>query len=100
MRRNAGAHPKLRLSAKAHEGVFQASDHFPFAQRGVPALFFFSGAHDDLHTAADNVDRADTEQAARIVRLAFLVGLEAANAATRPTWDPAARERIVTGGRN
>ncbi len=92
--------PELRLTIKAHPGPFQASDHFPFAQRGVPALFFFSGVHDDLHTAADNADRADSEQAARIARLAFLVGLEVANAAARPTWDPAARARIVIGGGN
>jgi len=88
-------HPELRLALKAHPGPYQASDHFPFAQRGVPALFFFSGIHPDLHAAADNVDRADVEQAARIARLAFLVGLEAANAVDRPTWDPQARAQIV-----
>jgi hypothetical protein len=97
--RLAREHPELRLTPKAHAGLYPNSDHFPFAQRGVPALFFFSGIHDDLHTAADNVDRADSEQAARIVRLAFLTGLEVANTVARPTWDPAARARIVgTGG--
>ena len=88
-------HPELRLAVKAHPGPYQASDHYPFAQRGVPALFFFSGIHDDLHTSADNVDRADSEQAARIVRLAFRVGLEVANAVERPTWDPQARAQVV-----
>jgi hypothetical protein len=88
-------HPELRLAPKAHPGPYQASDHFPFAQRGVPALFFFSGIHPDLHAAGDNVDRADIEQATRIVRLAFRVGLEVANAVERPTWDPQARERVV-----
>ncbi len=98
--RLARENPDLRLATKSHPGAFQASDHFPFAQRGVPALFFFSGIYDDLHTAADNVDRADAGQAARITRLAFLTGLEVANAADRPTWDPTARARIVTGGGN
>jgi hypothetical protein len=88
-------HPELRLMPTARSGVFQASDHYPFAQRGVPALFFFSGVHNDLHTAADNVDRADPGQAARITRLAFHTGLEVANALARPTWDPAARARVV-----
>ncbi len=90
--------PELRLTPVPHPGTYSASDHFPFAQRGVPALFFFSGIYDDLHTAADNVDRADAGQAARVTRLAFLTGLDVANAAARPTWDPAARARIVTGG--
>jgi len=93
--RMAAAHPELRLTPAEHQGVYQASDHFPFAQRGVPALFFFSGEHPDLHTAADNPERADPDQAARIARLAFHVGLEAANAPARPTWDPAARARVV-----
>jgi len=88
-------HPELGLTPVEHEGLYPNSDHYPFAQRGVPALFFFSGVHEDLHSASDNPDRADPEQAARIVRLAFLVGLEVANGATAPTWDPEARDRIV-----
>jgi Zn-dependent M28 family amino/carboxypeptidase len=89
------AHPELQLTPVEHEGLYPNSDHYPFAQRGVPALFFFSGIHEDLHSASDNPDRADPEQASRIVRLAFLVGLEVANGATAPTWDPEARDRIV-----
>jgi Zn-dependent M28 family amino/carboxypeptidase len=80
-------YPELGLVAAEHRGRYGASDHFPFVQRGVPALFFFSGEHEDLHTAADNPERADAGQAARIVRLAFLVGLDVANATERPSWD-------------
>jgi hypothetical protein len=89
------AHPTLGLVAAEHEGRYGASDHYPFAQRGVPALFFFSGEHDDLHTAADSPARADADQAARIVRLAFLTGLEVANDADRPVWDEDMRTQIV-----
>jgi len=88
-------HLELRLAAAEHEGRYGASDHYPFAERGVPALFFFSGEHEDLHTAADNPERADPDQAARIVRLAFLTGLAVANAADRPVWDEEVRARIV-----
>ena len=93
--RMAREHPELRLAPKEHEGMYAGSDHYPFAQRGVPALFFFSGIHPDLHEVTDNIDRADTEQATRIVRLAFRVGLEVANTVARPTWDPEARARVV-----
>jgi hypothetical protein len=89
-------HPELRLTAGEHVGMYGASDHYPFAQRGVPALFLFSGEHPDLHTAADNPDRADADQAARIVRLACYVAAVVANAPTRPTWEPSARARVVT----
>ena len=88
-------HPELRLAAAEHQGRYAASDHYPFAERGVPALFFFSGEHEDLHTAADNPERADPEQAARIVRLAFLTGLAVANGVERPVWDEEVRARIV-----
>jgi Zn-dependent M28 family amino/carboxypeptidase len=93
--RVAGEHPDLGLVPAEHKGRFTASDHYPFVERGVPALFFFSGEHEDLHTAADNPDRANPDQAARIVRLAFFVGLAVANAPERPTWDPEARARFV-----
>ncbi|UCF21315.1 MAG: M28 family peptidase [Gemmatimonadota bacterium] len=93
--RLVGEHPELRLVPTEHSGRYGASDHLPFAQRGVPALFFFSGEHEDLHTPLDNPERADAEQASRIVRLAFLTGLEVANAPGRPTWDPEARAEVV-----
>ena len=93
--RVAAEHPELGLTPAEHRGRFTASDHFPFVEQGVPALFFFSGEHEDLHTAADNPERANPDQAARIVRLAFLAGFAVANAPERPTWDPEARARYV-----
>ncbi len=93
--RLAGEHTELSLTPAEHKGRFTASDHYPFVERGIPALFFFSGEHADLHTAADNPDRADPDQASRIVRLAFFVGNAIANTPERPTWDPKARARYV-----
>jgi hypothetical protein len=90
-----GEHPELRLVPTEHAGMYGGSDHYPFAQRGVPALFFFSGEHEDLHTPLDNPERADAEQASRIVRLAFLAGLEVANSPERPTWDPEAKAEVA-----
>jgi Zn-dependent M28 family amino/carboxypeptidase len=93
--RVSAGHPELHLTPAELHGMYPASDHYPFAQRGVPALFFFSGEHPDLHTTADNPERANAEQAARIVRLVFHVGLEAANAPERPVWNMEARARVV-----
>ena len=74
------------------------SDHINFAQRGVPILYFLDGTPSDYHRVTDTVDRIDAEAAARIARLAFLTALDVANAAARPVWDAASRQRIVTGG--
>ncbi len=89
----ARSHPELGVPASREERYPQ-SDHYPFAERGVPALFFNSTASADLHTAADNPDRANNEQAARTLQLVFLTALRVADAVQRPVWDPAAWERI------
>jgi Zn-dependent M28 family amino/carboxypeptidase len=74
------------------------SDHINFARRGVPILYFLDGTPSDYHRVTDTVDKIDAEAAARIARLAFLTALDVANAAARPEWDAAARQRIVTRG--
>jgi len=74
------------------------SDHINFAQRGVPILYFLDGTPADYHKVTDEVATIDAEAAARIARLAFLTALEVADAAQRPVWDAAARQRLVTRG--
>ena len=37
------------------------SDHAPFIDKGVPAMFVFTGVHDDYHTPADTPDKVDYE---------------------------------------
>jgi len=102
--RSAKKHPELHMvpvvDEAQHGFAFQSSDHYPFAIKGVPVLFFFSGLHPDLHGPTDSPENADFDKAARVARLAFYIGLEVANADSRPEWDPAAREKVVgkTGG--
>jgi hypothetical protein len=74
------------------------SDHINFARRGVPILYFLDGTPAEYHKVNDETATIDAEAAARIARLAFLTALDVANAAERPTWDPASRQRLVTGG--
>lgn len=78
------------------EQFYFRSDHFNFARKGVPILFFFNGTHDDYHGRDDEPDRIDTEKAARIAKLLYWLGLEVANAAERPVWNPESRARIVS----
>ncbi len=96
-------HPELGLAVVddmwPEERFYFRSDHYNFARNGVPILFFFNGTHVDYHRPSDEPEKIDSEKAARIVRLVYLLGLEIANADERPAWDPAAYERIVeTGG--
>jgi Zn-dependent M28 family amino/carboxypeptidase len=93
------AHPELGMTAIddlwPEESFYTRSDHFNFARKGVPILFFFNGTHDDYHGRDDELDRIDGEKAARIARLVFYLGVEVANAEERPKWNPDSYARIV-----
>ncbi len=97
--RVAQDHPELNVRLIGDiwptEDFYRRSDHFNFARRGVPILFFFNGVHPDYHRPTDSPDRIDAEKEARIVRMVFYIGLEVANAAQRPAWNPESRRQIV-----
>jgi Zn-dependent M28 family amino/carboxypeptidase len=79
------------------EHFYERSDHYNFARRGVPILFFFNGTHPDYHAVTDELSRIDAEKESRIVKLVFYLGLEIANAGARPRWDPESYKRVVEG---
>jgi len=58
---------------------YYRSDHYNFAKNGVPAIFFFSGVHEDYHRPTDTVDKIMFDKAASIARLAFHTAWELAN---------------------
>lgn len=60
-------------------GVFGGSDHYPFYQKGVPVLFFFTGFHKDYHRASDHADAISKEQIERVSRMAAVCLWEVAN---------------------
>lgn len=97
--RVTAAHPELEMrpieDLWPHENFFRRSDHFNFAKRGVPVLFFFNGTHEDYHRPSDEVAKIDAEKESRIVKLLFYLGLEIANVTERPKWHPDSYEQIV-----
>lgn len=96
------AHPELGLTMIddpwPEENFYFRSDHYNFARKGVPILFFFTGTHEDYHRPGDEADRILFDKTSRITRLIFHLGLEVANADERPQWDPAAYRRVVEQG--
>jgi hypothetical protein len=93
------AHPELGMKAIddiwPQEQFYYRSDHFNFARRGVPVLFFFNGTHPDYHKQSDEVSKIDAEKEMRIVRLVYYLGLEVGNAAEKPKWKPESYKEIV-----
>jgi hypothetical protein len=94
------AHPELNMTAIddlwPEENFYNRSDHIHFARRGVPILFFFNGTHEDYHQVTDEPEKIDAEKESRIVQLMLFLGIEIANAAERPKWNPESYERVVS----
>ncbi len=55
------------------------SDHMTFQKRNIPAIFFHSGLHEDLHKVSDNPDKIDMIKLANASRLVFLTAVRLAN---------------------
>ncbi len=58
---------------------YRRSDHYNFAKRGIPAIFYFSGVHADYHRPTDTPDKIMYGKAETIARLAFHTTWELAN---------------------
>ena len=98
--RVSAAHPELNMAAVddrwPQERFYARSDHYNFAVKGIPILFFFSGVHEDYHQATDSPDKIDAEKQSRIVQLMFYLGQEVANTTERPKWKPESYRAIVS----
>ena len=93
------AHPELGMTAIddrwPEEQFYFRSDHYNFARRGVPVLFFFNGVHEDYHEVTDSPEKIDSEKESRILKLLFYLGQEIANGDKRPSWKPESYREIV-----
>lgn len=61
------------------EDVYTRSDHYSFAQRGVPVAFLFSGFHPDYHRPTDTADKINYDKVVSAARLFYVVADVAAN---------------------
>jgi hypothetical protein len=93
------AHRELGMTAIddqwPEERFYFRSDHYNFARKGVPILFFFNGVHEDYHEVTDSPEKINSEKEARILRLLFYLGQEVGNAPRRPQWKPESYKEIV-----
>jgi len=58
---------------------YYRSDHYNFAVKGIPSVFFFNGTHADYHQSTDTVEKINFEKMAKIAQLVFHNAWQLAN---------------------
>jgi Zn-dependent M28 family amino/carboxypeptidase len=66
------------------EQIYYRSDHYNYARKGIPVVFFTSGLHVDYHRVTDSPDRIDYDKLTHVVGLLRALGIALANRDTRP----------------
>jgi Zn-dependent M28 family amino/carboxypeptidase len=79
--RSANEETGLKLTLE--ESRFGPSDHSPFSAAKIPALFFFTGVHDDYHRPSDTPDKLNYAGEAKVLGLLVRVVEGLANAPAR-----------------
>ncbi|MGE3170990.1 MAG: M28 family metallopeptidase [Planctomycetota bacterium] len=71
---------QLGMSLTDGDKYYERSDHYNFARKGIPVVFFCTGEHADYHQVTDTPDKLDPDKMQRVARLAFWTGWAVANA--------------------
>lgn len=69
------------------ENFFRRSDHWPYVQRGIPALYFTALLHEDYHTPFEEADWIEWEKLTRMTRWMYATAWAVAEAAERPVFE-------------
>ena len=62
---------------------YYRSDHYNFAQKGVPVIFYFNGEHEDYHEPTDTPDKINYPLLEKRTRLIFATAWYLANSENR-----------------
>ncbi len=75
---------RFGITLSSGDTYYARSDHYNFARKGVPVVFFCDGEHPDYHQVTDTADRLDYVRMEAVARLAFWTGWQVAQAKGRP----------------
>jgi hypothetical protein len=69
------------------ESLYTRSDHYSYAVKGIPVIFFTTGLHPDYHANTDEVSRIEFDKLARVVRFVRETGAHLADLDHAPVRD-------------
>ena len=75
------------FALKHPERIFFRSDHYSYAVKGIPILFWFDGVSEHYHQVTDHADTIDYQKIERVGRTVFATAWDLANANNRPKVD-------------
>jgi hypothetical protein len=69
------------------EQLYTRSDHYSYAAKGVPIIFFTTGLHPDYHANTDEVSKIEFDKMTRITQMVYETALRLANLDHPPVRD-------------
>jgi hypothetical protein len=89
---NAATDEPLRLDYELNDpgdpqSLYTRSDHYSYAAKGIPVIFYTTGLHADYHYVTDEIEKIEFDKLARITRLVYLTGERLANLDRPPVRD-------------
>jgi hypothetical protein len=61
------------------ESIYTRSDHYSYASKGIPIIFYTTGLHRDYHYLTDEVGKIEFPKLAHIAQLVYTTGWRVAN---------------------
>ena len=89
---NAAARPSMKIDYTMNDPadlqqVYYRSDHYAYAAKGIPVIFYTTGLHPDYHANTDGVEGIVFDKMARISHLMYETGRRVANLDRAPVRD-------------
>ena len=69
------------------QSIYTRSDHYSYAAKGIPIVFYFTGLHQDYHFVTDEVSKIEFPKLARVTQLIYATGQRVANLEHAPARD-------------
>jgi Zn-dependent M28 family amino/carboxypeptidase len=66
---------------------FFRSDHYNYARKGIPIIFYFDGVHEDYHRPGDEPQKIDYDKMQKVARTVYMTLWAVASLPKRPAVD-------------
>ena len=76
---------------------FFRSDHYNYARKGIPIIFFFDGVHEDYHRPGDEPQKIDYDKMEKVARTIYMLLWEVAGLKERPKVDKPLPAQLTQG---